>query len=168
MNFAFWRKREKAPIDALSWNLMVTATDPDRCWDLASTFRKTSVPGSVLTCETSFLMGSIVREILRARVPEDQQRTCLLSAESAYYKTFDEQSDEPLPMEMEAIYGKVRIGHVARIALAAYGEKSDHLLLTTAMFVHRVKGDPRMAYEVKPLFEERKAILNGAFAKVIR
>jgi hypothetical protein len=168
MNLAFWRKKDKGQLDTLSWNLMVAATDPDRCWELASTFRKTSVPGSVLTCETSFLMGSIVRDILRSIVAAEQQRQSVLSAESAYYKTFDDQSDEPLPPEMEAIYGKVRLGHVARIALAAYGEQNDMLLLTSAIFVNRIKGDPRMKYEVTPLFEERKATLSSAFAKVIK
>lgn len=167
MKLAFWKKKEKSPLDILSWNLMVAATDPDRCWDLASNFRKTSIPGSVLTCETSFLMGSIVREVIRSRMPAEQQRQCVLSAEAAYYKTFDDQSDEPLPPEMEAVYGKIRIGHVARIALAAYGEKADQLLLTSAIFVHRIKGDPRMVYEVTPLFEERKATLSNALAKVL-
>jgi hypothetical protein len=168
MNLAFWKKKEKGQLEVLSWNLMVAATDPDRCWDLASMFRKTSIPGSVLTCETSFLMGSIVRDIVRSNVPEEQQRQSILSAESAYYKTFDDQSEDPLPPEMEAVYGKIRLGHVARIALTAYGEQNDVLLLTTATFVNRIKGDPRMKYEITPLFEERKATLSSAFSKVIK
>lgn len=167
MNLAFWKKKEKGQLEVLSWNFMVAATDPDRCWDLASMFRKTNIPGSVLTCETSFMVGSIVRDIVRSNVPEEQQRHSVLSAESAYYKTFDDQSEDPLPPEMEAVYGKMRLGHIARIALAAYGEQNDVLLLTSATFVNRIKGDPRMKYEVAPLFEERKATLSSAFSKVI-
>jgi hypothetical protein len=168
MNLAFWKKKDKGQLEVLSWNLMVAATDPDRCWDLASSFRKTSIPGSVLTCETSFLMGSIVREIIRSRVSVEQQRQSVLSAESAYFKTFDDQSEDPLPPEMEAVYGKIRLGHVARIALAAYDEQNDLLIATSAIFANRIKGDPRMKFEVTPLFEERKAALSSAFAKAIK
>ena len=168
MGFAFWKKTDKGQIDTLSWNLMLTATDPDKCWELASLFRETSLPNNALTCETSFLMGSIVRDIIRSRVPEAHQKQALMSAESAYYKTFDHQSEEALPPEMERVYGKLRLGHVARIALAAYGEQNDMLFLTSATFVARIKGDPRMTFEVTPLFEERKALLSGAFAKVLK
>lgn len=85
VNLFSWRKKTHQ-LDALCWNLMVAATDPDRCWDMASTFRKTAVPGSVLTCETSFLMGSIVRDVIRSKVAGDKQRQCVMSAESAYFK----------------------------------------------------------------------------------
>ena len=131
-------------------------------------FRDTSVPNNVRTCETSFLMGSIVRDIIRTTVPEAHQRSCITSAESAYYKTFDDQSDEPLPPDMAKVYGSLTLGHVSRIALAAYGEDNDSLYLTSAKFVHRLKGDPRMKYEVTPLLEERASLLRGLFAKAIR
>jgi hypothetical protein len=102
---------------------MVAATDPDRCWQIASPFRKTSVPGSVLTCETSFLMGSIVRDAIRATFTDERQRAAIASAESAYFKTFDDQSEEELPDEMKVVYGNIRIGDVARLALARYAEQ---------------------------------------------
>lgn len=166
MNLFSWRKKTHQ-LDALCWNLMVAATDPDRCWDMASTFRKTAVPGSVLTCETSFLMGSIVRDVIRSKVAGDKQRQCVMSAESAYFKTFDDQSDNDLPEEMRKVYGNIRLGHVARIALAAYAENNDLLLSTASIFVHRIKGDPRMKYEVMPIFEERKQVLASAFSKAL-
>ena len=168
MSFFFWRKKERPSLDVLSWNLMVAATDPDKCWETASLFRKTSVPGSVLTCETSFLMGSIVRDIIRLVVPEANQKSALISAEAAFFKTFDDQSDEALPAEMAAVYGNVKLGHVARIALAAYGEHSDSLFLTAPIFVRRIKGDPRMTHEITPILEERKSALQKAFSQVNR
>ena len=91
-----------------------------------------------------------------------------MSAEAAYFKTFDDQSDEELPPEMEEIYGRVRLGHVARIALAAYGEQNDVLLMTSSIFVRRIKGDPRMKYEIMPIFEDRKAVLSCAFSEIIK
>lgn len=169
MNFFFWKKKKYSSLDEMSRGLMVTATDPDKCWETASLFRKTNVPGNVLTCETSFLMGSIARDIIRSVIAEEaQQRKALMSAEAAYFKTFDDQSEEELPPEMTAVYGNVRLGHVARIALAAYGEQSDMLFLTSSIFVRRIKGDPRMADEVIPLLEERKAVLSTAFSQVIK
>ncbi|MFA5633031.1 MAG: hypothetical protein WC997_16105 [Porticoccaceae bacterium] len=168
MNFFFWRKKERPSLDVLGWNLMVAATDPDQCWEMASLFRKTDLPSNVLTCETSFLMGSIARDIIRSIISEPEQRKVLMSAEAAYFKTFDDQSGEELPPEMEEIYGRDRLGHVARIALAAYGEQNDVLLMTSSIFVHRIKGDPRMKYEIMPLFEERKAILSHAYSEIIK
>lgn len=168
MNLFFWKKKEHPSLDAMSWNLMVAATDPDKCWEMASLFRKTSVPGNVLTCETSFFIGSIVRDIIRSVIPDAKQQQALMSAEAAYFKTFDDQSEEELPPEMAAVYGKDRLGHVARIALAAYGEHNDSLFLTTTIFVRRIKGDPRMTYEVTPLLEERKSVLSKAFAQAIK
>ena len=76
---------------------MVTAIDPDKCWEMAALFRKTSVPSNVLTCETSFLAGSLVRDIIRSVIPEVNQQQALMSAEAAYFKTFDDQSEEELP-----------------------------------------------------------------------
>ena len=168
MNLFFWKNKERPSLEILGWNLMVAATDPDQCWQMASLFRKTDVPGSVLACETSFLMGSIARDIVRSIISEPQQRQVLMSAEAAYFKTFDDQSDEELPPEMEEIYGKVRLGHVARIALAAYGERNDVLLMTSSIFVSRIKGDPRMKYEIMPILDERKAILSHAFSEMIK
>jgi hypothetical protein len=53
MNFLFWKKKKQSQheIEIISWNLIVAATDPDRCWKLASAFRETGIPGNVLTCE---------------------------------------------------------------------------------------------------------------------
>lgn len=58
---------------------MVEATDPDKCWEIASLFRDTGIPGSVLTCETSFLMRSVVRDIILTTIPEDYQQQCITS-----------------------------------------------------------------------------------------
>lgn len=165
MNLFFWRKKNEArpPLDVLSWNLMVAATDPDKCWELASQFREASVPSNVLDCETSFLMGSVVRDILRDTVSAEEQKQALMAAEAAYFKTFDDQSDEELPPEMKAVYGELRLGHVARIALAEYGEQGDSLRLAIPLFVRRIKGDPRMTYEIAPLLEHRRTALRDAF-----
>ena|SRR3990167_1638308 len=167
MNLIFWRKKEGPSLDELCWNLMVTAIDPDKCWEMASLFRKTSVPSNVLTCETSFLMGSIVRNIIRSVIPEAKQRQALMSAEAAYFKAYDDQSEEELPPEMRAVYGENRLGHVARIALAAYREHDDMLFFTAPIFVRRINGDPRITYEVTPLLEERKALLSKVFKEFI-
>lgn len=146
---------------------MVAAIDPDKCWEIASLFRDTGMPGNVRTCETSFLMGSVVRDIIRTTVPDGQQRQCITSAEAAYFRTFDDQSDEPLPPEMAKIYGGTTLGHISRIALAAYGDDNDLLFLTSATLVRRLKGDPRMKFEITPLIEERASLLRGAFSKAI-
>lgn len=167
MNLFFWRKKDGPSLDELCWNLMVTAIDADKCWEMASLFRKTSVPSNVLTCETSFLMGSIVRDIIRSVIPEEKQRQALMSAEAAYFKAYDDQSEEELPSEMRAVYGENRLGHVARFALAAYGEHDDMLFLTAPIFVRRINGDPRITYEVTPLLEERKALLSKVFKEFI-
>jgi len=168
MNLFFWRKRDGPSLDELSRNLMVTAIDADKCWEMASLFRKTSIPSNVLTCETSFLMGSIVRDIIRSVIPEAKQRQALMSAEAAYFKAYDDQSEEELPSEMRAVYGENRLGHVARIALAAYGEHNDLLFLTTSVFVRRINGDPRISFEITTILEERKALLSKVFKEFIK
>ena len=168
MKLSFWKKEQRPSVDIMSWNFMVTATDPDRCWEMASLFRETSVPSNVLNCETSFLMGSIARSIIRSVIAEPQQVQALMSAEAAYFKTFDDESKEELPPEMAAVYGKIRLGHVARIALTTYGEQNDILFLTSSIFVHRIKGDPRMKYEVMSILEERKTVLSNAFSQVVK
>jgi len=167
MRFAFWKKQEPIKLQTMSWNLMVAAIDPDKCWEIASLFRDTGMPRNVRTCEMSFLMGSVVRDIIRATVPQEHLRQCITSAEAAYFKTFDDQSEESLPPEMVKVYGTSTLGHVSRIALAAYGEDNDAIFLTSATLVHRLKGDPRMKYEISPLIEERATVLRGAFAKAI-
>jgi hypothetical protein len=168
MRFAFWNRPDPSKLEMFSWNSMVAAVDSAQCWKIAALFRTTGMPSNVLVCETSFVMGSIVRDIIRSTVPESNQRACITSAESAYHKTFDEQSADPLPAEMAKVYGSLTLGHVARIALAAYGEENDLLSLTSATLVRRIKGDPRMKYEVMPLFEERASFLRGLFTKAIR
>jgi hypothetical protein len=168
MRFAFWKRPDPPKLDTFSWNLMVAAIDSDQCWEIARLFRNTGMASNVLVCETSFLMGSIVRDIIRSTVLELNQRACITSAESAYYKTFDEQSADPLPAEMATVYGSITLGHVARIALASYGEENDLLSVTSATLVQRIKGDPRMKYEIMPLFEERASFLRGLFAKAIQ
>ncbi len=167
MSLFFWKKKKGPSLEELSWNLMVTAIDPDRCWETASLFRTTSVPSNVLTCETAFLMGSIVRDIIRKVIPEENQKQALVSAESAFFKSFDDQSEEELPLEMKKVYGEDKLGHVARIALVAYGEQSDMLFLTAPIFVRRIKGDPRMVFEVSPLLEERQELLAKVFKELI-
>src|SRR5690606_8934774 len=99
LRLAFWKKPDPSIIENMSWNLMVAALNPDKCWELASQYRKTGLPGSVLTCETSFLLGSVVRDIIRDAVPPALLQKCIATAESAYFKTFDDQSDSPLPAE---------------------------------------------------------------------
>ena len=165
MRFAFWKKKDAVKLETMSWNLMVAALDPDKCWEIASLFRDTGMPSNIRTSETSFLMGSVVLDIIRTTVPKEYQRQCIASAEAAYFKTFDDQSDEPLPPEMAKIYGAATLGHISRIALAAYGDDNDSLFLTSATLVHRLKGDPRMKFEIIPLIEERASGLRGAFSK---
>ena len=66
---------------------------------------------------------------------------------------------------MKAIYGDVRLNHVARAAFAGYGENGDILFLTVPIFIHRIKGDPQMIYEVKPLLEESQRSIVNALKK---
>ena len=165
MGLLFWKKKEKNRHEVVSWNLMVAATDPDQCCELASLFRETSIPGNALTCETSFLMGSMARDAIRASFTDERQKPSIMSAESAYFKTYDDQSEDELPEEMKSVYGNVRLGHIARIALAAYGEQNDLLALKSSIFIHRIKGDPRMKYEVLPIFEERRRSMIAALKK---
>jgi len=146
---------------------MFAATDPDKCWELASQFRKTALPGNVITCETAFLMASISREIIRSTVRHELQEKALLSAERAYSKTFDEASAEEQPPELVAIYGNVPLREVAAVALAGYGKEGDFLPTTLPAFVHRIHGDPRMTFEIKPLVEERRELLRGAFIDLL-
>lgn len=70
-----------------------------------------------------------------------------------------------MPDELKTVYGNVRLGHVARVALAAYGEHADSLFLTSSVFVHRIKGDPRMTFEVTPIFEESRRSIMAALKK---
>ena len=165
MRIAFWKKNDPSKLENMSWNLMVAATDPDKCWEIASLFRDTGMPSNVLTCETSFLMGSVVRDIIRTTIPEEYQQQCITSAEAAYFKTFDDQSDKPLPPEMTKVYGAMTLGHVARIALAAYGDNNDSLFLTSATLVQRLKGDPRMKFEITQVIEERTSVCVVHFPK---
>lgn len=168
MRFAFRKKKDPRKLVTICWNLMAAAIDPDKCWEIASLFRDTGIAGSVRTCETSFLIGSIVRDIIQSIVPEATQRQCITSAEAAYFKTFDDHSNEPLPQEMTKVYGADTLGHVSRIALATYGENYDLLFLTSAILVQRINGDPRMKYEITPLFEERALLLRNLFVKAIK
>jgi hypothetical protein len=167
MRLAFWKKKAPVDLDIMSWNLMVAAIDPDKCWEIAGPFRSTGIPSNVVTCEMSFLMGSVVREIIRTAVPQDQVTSCIASAEAAYFKTFDDESEDPLPPAMADFYGNTTLGHLSRAALAAYGKENDVLFLTTAIFVQRLKGDPRMKYEISQPVEEQAAALRVAFAKAI-
>ena len=160
----FKRKKKELPdLYVRSWNLMHFATDPDRNWNFAGNFRKTSIPGSVLTCETTFIMGSMVRGIIRERVSPTVSDACIESAERAYHQSFEEDSKETLPVEMQKVYGTQRLVDVASYVLKLYAEDSDLLCLTVFRFVARIHGDPRMAAEIRPLFEERRTMLIKAF-----
>lgn len=141
------------------------ATDPDRNWNFASSFRKTGIPGSVLTCETTFIMGSVVSGIIRERVNPSAVEKCIASAEKAYQQSFEDDSKSPLPEEMQKIYGPQRLDAVASNVLKQYAEDDDQLYLTVSRFVSRIKGDPRMKHEVLPLFEERRKMLIEAFGE---
>ncbi len=66
---------------------------------------------------------------------------------------------------MQEIYGLQRLDAVASNALKQYAEDDDQLYLTVLRFVSRIKGDPRMAHEVLPLFEERRKMLIKAFGE---
>lgn len=169
MNLLFWRKKksQSVPLETLAWNLMFTATDPDKCWELASQFRKTSLPGNVITCEIAFLMASISRHIIRSTVKYELQENALLSAEAAYSKTFDEASTEEQPPEMVAIYGDAPLREIAAAALARYGEQNDFLPTTLPAFVRRIHGDPRMTFEIRPLVEDRRDVLRVAFTDLL-
>jgi hypothetical protein len=165
----FWRKKKSqaVPLETLVWNLMSTATDPDKCWELASQYRKTVLPGNAITCETAFLMASISREIIRSTVRRELREKALLAAEAACSRIFDEASTEELPPEMVAIYGSVPLREVAAAALARYGEEDDFLFTTLAVFVHRIHGDPRMIFEIQPLVEEWREVLRRAFVGLL-
>ena len=169
MRFPFFkRKIDSSQAEILSWNLMVAAIDPDQCWRMTGQFRGDELPSSVKTCEASFLMGSVVRQIIRESVPENIQQPCITSAEAAYFKTFDDQSEDPLPDEMKKIYGEMTLGHVSRIALAAYGEEHDELFLTSARLTRRVRTDPRDKAEIYQVFLERANILKKYFQQGLR
>jgi len=162
----FKRKTQELPdVHIRSWNLMHFATDPDRNWNFASSFRKTAIPGSVLTCETTFIMGSMARGIIRELVNPSVLETCIASAEKAYQQSFEEDSKASLPEEMQEIYGPQRLDAVASNALKQYAEDDDQLYLTVSRFVSRIKGDPRMKHELLPLFEEHRNMLVKAFGE---
>jgi len=162
----FKRKaQDLSDVHVRSWNLMHFATDPDRNWNFANNFRKTEIPGSVLTCETTFIMGSLARGIIRERVNPSLVETCIASAEKAFHQSFEEDSKTSMPEEMQEIYGSQRFNAVASNALMQYAEDDDQLYLTVSRFVSRIKGDPRMMYEVLPLFEERRKMLINAFGE---
>lgn len=166
MMWPFKRKKQELPdVHIRSWNLMYFATDPDRNWNFASNFRKTGIPGSALTCETTFIMGSIVRGIIRERVNPSLVETCMASAEKAYREAFKEESKVPLPEEMQEIYGPQKLSVIASDALRQYAEDGDQLYSTVSRFISRINGDPRMKSEVLPLFEERRKMLIEAFGE---
>lgn len=169
MNFLFWRKKqpESLSLDTLAWNLVYVATDPEKCWKLASQFRKTELPGNVITCETAFLLTSVARHIIRSTVRPEFYQKALLSAVAAYSKAFDEASEEEQPPEMLAAYGGASLRDVAKAALASYTESEDFLPVTLPIFVRRIRGDPRMAYEIQPLVEERLETLRVAFKDLL-
>ena len=169
MNFLFWRKKqpESLPPEKLAWNLIYIATDPDKCWELASLFRKTALPGNVITCETAFLLASVCRDIIRSTLrPEFTEKT-LLSAEAAYAKAFDEASEEEQPPEMAAVYSGASLRDVAKVAFSSYAESDDFLPETLPTFVRRIRGDPRMTFEIRPLVEEKREVLRVAFKDLL-
>ena len=169
MNLLFWRKKQPESLspEALAWNLIYVATDPDKCWELASQFRKTALPGNVITCETAFLLASVARDIIRSTLRPELHQKALLSAEAAYSKAFGEASEEEQPPEMLAAYGGASLRNVANAALASYAESNDFLPVTLPTFVRRIRGDPRMAFEIQPLVEEKREILRVAFKDLL-
>jgi hypothetical protein len=169
MNFLFWRKKhpDSIPSETLAWNLAYMATDPDKCWELASQFRGTALPSNVITCETAFLLASVSRNIIRSTLRPEFQEKALLSAEAAFAKAFDEASEEEQPPEMLAVYGGASLREVAKTALANYAEDDDFLPVTVPNFVRRIRGDPRMAFEIQPLVEEKQKLLRGVFKDLL-
>lgn len=169
MNLLFWRKKKADSLspDRLAWNLVYTATDPEKCWELASLFRGYGVPNNVLTCETSFLMGSISRDIIRSTLQPELHEMALLSAEASYDKIFQDASSEEMPPEMLAVYTPNSLEEVARTALVAYGQFQDSLPLTLSVFVRRIKGHGFMKSEIQPLLEEKSKILRAAFKDLL-
>jgi hypothetical protein len=136
MNLLFWRKKQhdSLPPETLAWNLIYMATDPEKCWELASLFRKTALPGNVTTCETAFLMASVSRNIIRSTLRSEFQETALLSAEAAFAKAFDEASEEEQPPEMLAAYGGASLREIAIAALFSYAKDDDFLPVTLPNF----------------------------------
>lgn len=167
MRLASWKQRDPGKLELTSRNLMVAAIEPDKCWEIAGFLRNSRMPSNVLVCETAFLMGSIARDIIRTVMPQEYRRQCITSAEVAFFTAFDGLYRAPLPREMSKIYGTDSLGHVARIALAAYGEENDLLFLTSASLVRRLKGDPRMTQAITPLLKKRAWILRAAFSSAI-
>ncbi|OAI18134.1 MULTISPECIES: hypothetical protein [Methylomonas] len=165
----FWRKKKQdsLPLEELAGNLMFMATDPDKNWEVASDFRKTDLPNNAVTCELSFLMGSICRDIIRNEVRPELLDKAILAAEKVYVKTFEAESSEELPPEMRAVYGTSSLIQVATAALKRYGTDGDLLSVTLPTFVSRIHGDPRMALEIKPLIESRLNILQSAFKQLL-
>lgn len=168
MTFAFRKKKNSIELERVSQNLMYSAIDPDKCWEIASLIRDTGMPGNVRTCEICFLMGSVVRDIIRATARDEHQDQCISAAEAEYFKEFDEQSNEPLPPEMVEVYGDTTLGRLCREALTSYGEHNDILFLTSGLLINRLKGDPRMKFEITPLIEERASPLRAVFSKAIK
>jgi Txe/YoeB family toxin of Txe-Axe toxin-antitoxin module len=169
MNLLFWRKKqpESLPPEKLAWNLIYMATDPDKCWALASQFRRTGLPNNVMTCETSFLLASVCREVIRSTLRPEFAAKTLLSAEAAYTKAFEEASEEEQPPEMLAVYGGTSLREVASDAFTSYAEYEDLLPLTLPVFVRRIRGDPRMAFEIQPLVEEKRELLRTVFKELL-
>ena len=167
MRFAFWKKRDPEKLRVHCWNLMILAIDPDRCWKTASMFRSNGLPGSVLTCETAYIMGSITRKVIRDLSPRDSVMECVASAEKAYHQTFEEQSDEPMTEEMQSVYGQSTLAHVATTALAAYGRQDDELFMTASTLAMRLKGDPRTKHEIIDILQDRRDFLEGLYRKLL-
>ena len=169
MNLLFWRKKQpdSPPPETLAWNLSYMATDPNKCWELASLFKKTALPGNVITCETTFLLASVSRNIIRSTLRGEFQEKALLSAETAFAKAFNEASEEEQPPEMLAVYGGASLREIASAALISYAKDDDFLPVTLPNFVRRIHGDPRMTSEIQPLIEARQMVLRGAFKDLL-
>ena len=169
MNFLFWRKKQPdpEPPEKLAWNLIYMATDPDKCWELASQFRKTTLPSNVITCETAFLLASVSREIIRSTLRAEFIEKTILSAEAAFTKAFDEASEEEQPQEMLSVYGGQSLREVSKVAFAGYAEGNDFLPITLPTYVRRIRGDPRMTFEIQPLVEEKRKVLRVAFKDLL-
>lgn len=169
MNLFFWRrtKQQHSPVQVLARNLVFVATDPDKCWELASGFRTTSMPSNVLTCEVSFLIGSLSIGIVDRVVPSADHEQAVAAAEQAYVEIFAKADEEGMDAPMASVFGPQKLSQVAALARRQYSEASDVMQTAVATFARRIKGDPRMAFEISPLIEQRMADLQRAFQDLL-
>lgn len=158
--------KEKKALVEISRNLITTALNADRNWEIARYFLPSDLPGSVLTCETTFLMASILKSVIRDVAPPQIVDECLRTVNDVYTEVFDTGSTNDLPDEMQRIYGDDRLNVIAEKALNEYEEDGDILFLTCPRFISRIASDPlMMGGAAKQIFEEQRNEFKRVFEK---